>query len=40
MSSMEEYLRRLHDADERAKQRDKDLENEKNDFTSRFGFRE
>jgi hypothetical protein len=39
MSSMEEYLRRLQEADERAKQRNKDIENEKNDYTNRFGFR-
>jgi hypothetical protein len=38
MSSMEEYLRRLHDADEREKQRRKDLENEKSDFIDRYGF--
>lgn len=40
MVSMDEYLRRLHDADERAKQRDKDIESEKNDFSRRFGLRE
>lgn len=40
MSSMEEYLRRLREADERVKQRRKNKEDEDNQFSDRFGYRD